>query len=471
MKILLINPPRENEIIGNNPRIVEEERGYNPPLGLLYLAGYLEARTQHAVSVIDSQVENLSYDELSRRVADAKPDVVGLTAMTMTLVDVLKAARAVKSSAPSAKVVLGGPHVHLFPEETIAFDDVDYLVLGEGEEVFAQLLDAIGDDARLRSIPGIVFTSGGEVVNTGTRAAIEDLDALPFPARHLVPYKKYSSLLAKGDCVTTVFTSRGCPFKCTFCDRPHLGKRFRARSPKNVVDELEECTRMGINEFLIYDDTFTVDRARANEICDEIVRRKLDIGFDIRARLDTVNADMLARLKAAGCQGIHYGVEAGTERILKILNKGISIPLAVDIFRLTKKHGIPTLAYFMIGNPEETREEIEETFAVTRRLNPDYVHMTVLTPFPGTVVYQWALERGVIKSDVWREFAREPNMDFEPPHWGEHFTKDELNALLVEGYKKFYTRPSYILKRLMKIRSFSEFKRKARAGLKVFSMK
>ncbi len=473
MKVLLVNPPRDSEIIGNNPSIIEEERGFNPPLGLLYLAGYLEKHSpEHPVSVIDSQVERLDYAELARRIAAAAPDVVGITAMTMTLVDVLKTARAAKAAAPSARVVLGGPHVHLYPEETIAFPDVDYLVLGEGEEAFARLLDAIGQPARLREVQGIVFTeSDGRVVNTGARPAIEDLDSLPFPARHLVPYGKYSSLLAVGDCVTTVFTSRGCPFKCTFCDRPHLGKRFRARSPENVVDELAECVEMGISEFLIYDDTFTVDRQRVLEICDLIVARGLRIGFDIRARVDTVTDEMLARLKAAGCQGIHYGVEAGTERMLEVLNKCITIPKVDEVFRLTRKHRIPILAYFMIGNPGETREEIEETFRVTRRLAPDYVHITVLTPFPGTQVYAWALERGVIRSDVWREFAREPRADFQPPYWGEHFTRDELNALLVRGYKQFYARPSYIAKRLLRVRSLSELKRKAKAGLKVFGMK
>lgn len=471
MKVLLINPPRTHEVIGNNPTIIEEERGFNPPLGLLYIAAYLEKHSPHKVAVIDCQVEGLSYDDLRMRAAQFAPDVAGLTAMTMTLIDVLKAASVVREAAPAARIVLGGPHVHLFPEETIAFPVVDYLVLGEGEEAFKELLDHIDDKRALRGVKGLVFRDGNEVVNTGVRPPIEDLDALPFPARHLVPYKKYSSLLATGDCVTTVFTSRGCPFKCTFCDRPHLGKRFRARSAKNVVDELEACVAMGITEFLIYDDTFTVDRQRVIDICDEIGRRGLHIGFDIRARVDTVNDEMLAKLKKAGCQGIHYGVEAGTPRILKVLNKGITLEKVEEVFRLTRKHRIPILAYFMIGSPKETLEDIETTFKVTRRLAPDYVHMTVLTPFPGTLVYNWALERGVVKSDVWREFARDPRGDFDPPHWGEFFTRDELNALLIRGYKQFYMRPAYIVRRLAKLRSWSEFKRKAKAGLKVFGMK
>lgn len=470
MKVLLVNPPRENEIIGNNPAIIEEERGYNPPLGLLYLAGYLEAHSEHDVGVIDSQVEELSYDDLKRRVGEFAPDVAGLTAMTMTLLDVIKTVRAIKEASPAARIVLGGPHAHLYPEETIALEDVDFLVLGEGEEAFKELLDSIDDRGKLREVPGLVFTDDGLTVNTGIRPPIDDLDALPFPARHLVPYRKYSSLLARGDCVTTIFTSRGCPFKCTFCDRPHLGKRFRARSPGNVVDEIEECVGMGIKEFLVYDDTFTVDKKRVLEICDEIGRRKLEVGFDIRARVDTVDEEMLRKLKAAGCQGIHYGVEAGTEKILKVLNKGIHIDRVERVFEMTRKEGIPVLAYFMIGSPTETREDIETTFKVMRRLKPDYVHMTVLTPFPGTEIYRSGLESGVIERDVWKEFARDPRPGFQPPHWGENFTRQELKEMLVRGYKGFYLRPGYILKRLASLKSWSEFKRKAKAGLKVLGM-
>lgn len=471
MKVLLINPPRENEIIGNNPSIIEEERGLNPPLGLLYIAGYLERHAKHNITIIDSQVEKLDYSSLAVRISSVSPDVVGLTTMTMTLIDVIKTKNIVKRIDKNIKIVLGGPHVHLFPEETINLKNVDYLVLGEGEEAFKELLDNIDDKAALRGIHGLVFKDDDVIVNTGIRPAIKDLDNLPFPARHLVPYKKYSSLLSVRDIATTVFTSRGCPFKCTFCDRPHLGKVFRARTAKNVVDELEECVKIGINEFLFYDDTFTVNKQRAIDICKEIVKRNLDIGWDIRTRVDTIDEELIRHLKKAGCQGIHYGIEAGTEKILKVLNKHITINQAKEVFDLTRKYKIPILAYFMIGNPEETRDDIYSTFKVMRALNPDYVHITILTPFPGTKIYFDGLKKGIIKKDSWKEFAKNPTSDFIPPHWEEIFTRNELNALLIKGYKSFYMRPSYISKRICNIRSFHEFKKKAAAGLKVFSMK
>ena len=470
MKVLLINPPRENEIMGNNPSIIEEERGYNPPLGLLYVAAFLEKHAKHDITIIDSQVEKLDYKSLKSRIISNNPDVVGLTAMTMTLIDVIKTIGLVKTVNENTKVVLGGPHVHLFPDATIKLENVDYLVLGEGEEVFKELLCAIDDKGMLRKIPGLVFETNGEVINTGKRLLISDLDELPFPARHLVPYKKYTSLLSKGSVVTTVFTSRGCPFKCSFCDRPHLGKTFRARSSINVVDELETCTKLGIYEFLIYDDTFTVNKERVIDICNEIIRRKLNIGWDIRARVDTVNEEMIAHLKKAGCQGIHYGVEAGTEKILRMLNKGITIEQVKEVFDLTRKYKIPILAYFMIGSPKETLEDIYQTFKVMKELNPDYVHVTVLTPFPGTKIYFDGLEGGIIRKDYWKEFAEKPTNDFIPPHWAEIFTRDELHELLVKGYKSFYFRPSYIFKRMRALRSLGEFRKKAVAAAKVLVM-
>jgi radical SAM superfamily enzyme YgiQ (UPF0313 family) len=467
----LINPPRENEIIANNPVIIEEERGYNPPLGLLYVAADLEQNSGHEVTVIDAQVEELTYEQLEQRVRDESPDVAGLTAMSLTLIDVIKCVQLIKGIDPEITVVLGGPHVHLFPDETIDLEGVDYLVLGEGEYTFIELLDNLGDPGRLENIPGLVFKRGAGTINTGIRTLIEDLDAVPHPARHMVPYEKYSSLLAIRNPATTVFTSRGCPFKCTFCDRPNLGKRFRARSAGNVVEELEICREMGIYDYLFYDDTFTVDRKRVVEVCRLIVEKKLDISFDIRARVDTVDAESLEWLKKAGCRGIHYGVEAGTEKILKVLNKHITIDKVREVFDMTRAARIPILAYFMLGNPTETMEDIEETLRVMKMLKPDYIHMTVFTPFPGTKIYLDGLESGAIERDYWREFARNPTSDFTPPYWDENFTREELFDILSRGYRSFYLTPLYILKKLFRIRTFTEFKKKFSAGMKVFSMK
>jgi radical SAM superfamily enzyme YgiQ (UPF0313 family) len=471
MKLLLINPPAFNTIESEVPEVVREERGYNPPLGILSIAGYLEKKSEIEIEILDTQVEELNIKQIEERIKFAKPNAVGITTMTFTLLDVLDLAKLVKKINPEIKVILGGPHPHIFPQETINFPEVDFLVIGEGEETNKELMENITDKDKLRQVRGIVFKDNNEIINTGSRPLIMNLDDLPFPARHLTPYKKYTSVLSSENIVTTAFTSRGCPYKCLFCDRPHLGKFFRARSAKNVAAELELCQKMGIGEVLIYDDTFTIDRARVIDICNEILQREIKIGWDIRARVDTVDEEVLKKLKEAGCLRIHYGIEAGTEKILKVLRKGITLEMAERAIKMTKKVGIQTLAYFMIGSPTETKEDIEQTIAFAKKIDPDFVHITILTPFPATDVYRLGLEKGVIPYDYWQKFAKNPTKEFSPLYWEESLKKEELKAYLGKAYKSFYFRPHYLLKRVLELRSWDEFKRKSQAGLSILKFK
>ena len=471
MKILLINPPAEQTLVGNNPAFLDEERGCNPPLGLLYLAATLEERTDHQVSVVDAQVEALGYDALAEHVRGEAPALVGVSAMTFTLLDALRTVATVRQAAPDAKVVLGGPHVHLYPRETAALPGVDFAMAGECEYSFVELCQRLDQPDRWHEVPGLAFHRDGEIVLNPTAALIDDLDALPFPARDLVPFKRYTSILARRQPVTTMFTSRGCPYACTFCDRPHLGKRFRARSAASVVDEMQACLDMGIPEILIYDDTFTVRRQRVLDICAEIQRRGLDLGWDIRARVDTVDEEVLRALKAAGCERIHYGVEAGSDHFMQVIRKGITVEQARTAFRLTRQAGIATLAYFMIGIPGETEADCRDTFRLARRLDPDFVHVTILCPFPGTAIYRQALDEGVFETDHWLEFARSPRPGFQPLYWTRELSRQQLESLLTRAYKSFYTRPRYILKQLTKIRSWHEFRDKIKAGLRVLFLR
>jgi len=471
MKVLLINPPRENELVGNNPPIIDEERGFNPPLGLLYLGGYLKARTRHEVEVIDAQVEELSYPALKARIAAARPDIAGLTAMTFTLLDVLKTAALVKEVSPEIRTVIGGVHAFLYPAETMRLPGVDFVLAGEAEETFARLVDEIAGAGKFESVPGLSWRDGSSIRQNPPPPLIADLDSLPFPDRTLTPYQKYSSVVAKRLPITTMFTSRGCPFRCSFCSRPHLGKTFRARSATNVVDEMEACARLGIKELLIYDDTFTVNRERVHGVADEILRRKLDIGWDIRARVDCVDGKLLERIKAARCERIHYGIEAGTEKILKVLNKGITLAKAKEAVALTRKTGIQTLAYFMIGAPTETRDDILRTIDFALELDADFVHITILSPFPATEIYARGLKEGLFQSDIWKAFAENPRPGFHPPYWNATLKDEELQELLKLAYRRFYTRPSYVLRKIAQVSSFREFATKAKAGLKMLKMK
>jgi len=470
MKVLLINPPQQNMVTNNIPSIVDEERGYNPPLGILYVAAHARENTPFDIKVVDAVVEELDYPALKARIAAEKPDVVGVTATTFTLLDALLTVRLVKEINPEITVVLGGPHPYIYPDETIRLPGIDFLVIGEGEAVFSALLNNLHDKEALKGIRGLVFKEGDSVVNTGLPPLVDDLDSLPFPARDLTPYDKYNSLIAKGGPVTTMITSRGCPYRCLFCDRPHLGKRFRPRSAKNVVDEMESCAKMGIPEFLIYDDTFTISKKRVLDICAEIKARGLKIGWDVRARVDTVNAEMLSAMKDAGCDRIHYGVEAGSPEVIETLRKGITLEQVRRVFKETKEAGISILAYFMIGSPGETRAQMEESLRLAKELAPDYLHLSITTPFPETDLYRLGFEKGVLKEDYWRKFASDPQKGFIPQVWDENLSRDELITMLHRGYKEFYLRPGYILGRLKRVRSLSDLRAKARAGFKVFKI-
>ncbi len=474
MKVLLINPPRWNELVGKNPSIIERHRGFNPPLGLLYLAASLEKNSRLEVEVLDAQPRQLTYAQLESVLARKSFDVVGISAMSFTLLDAFKTAQLAKSVRPGARSIIGGTHVHLFPEETIGLDGIDYALMGEAEYSLAELLDGWARGAMNgEEISGLVYKRpDGRAVKNEIKPVLE-LDDIAFPRRDSLNIRHYSSLLSRGSLCTTIISSRGCPFKCAFCDRPlsPVTSHFRARSARNVVDEIQECVDLGIHDFLFYDDTFTVSRKRVLAICEEILRRRLDIRWDIRTRVDLVDEEMLRLLKKAGCLAIHYGVEAGNDRILKVIRKGFTISKVKEVFRLTRKLGIETLAYFMIGLPSEEAEDVQDTFDLAKELRPDYAHFTIFSPYPGTELYHLGLEKGIIKTDIWRDFARNPREGFKIPVWEESFTREELYGMIVRFYKRFYLKPRYVLSRLRKIRSAGELTRKARAGLSVLGMK
>jgi anaerobic magnesium-protoporphyrin IX monomethyl ester cyclase len=469
MKILLINPPTSDLILTNLPKVLAQEDPM-PPLGLMYVAAYLKKHTNHEIKILDCLIEKINRQQLETRIEQERPDVIGITSLTFTLIDVLKTAKIAKQVNSDIKVVLGGPHVNIYPEETLNFPEIDYLILGEGEKPVKDLIDNLGQTKNLYNFKGIAFKDNHKIINPGPRELIENLDELPFPARDLVPNEKYSSVLSENNPVTTMFSSRGCPFRCTFCNRAHLGKIFRARSAKNVVDEMEECKRMGIGEIFIYDDTFTINRQRVLDICSEIEKRKLKISWDVRARVDTVDQEILEAMKKTGCQRIHYGVEAGTQKVLDVMKKGITLEQVEKAFKLTQKAGIQTLAYFMIGSPRETRKDIFQTIKFAKKINPDFVCFSITTPYPLTELYSQGLNEKILPYDYWKEFAKNPQSNFVPFVWEEKLSRKELFLLFKKAYHSFYLRPSYILKKILQLKSAKELLDKAKTALGVLKI-
>lgn len=465
MRVLLINPPTRFMLTTNVPEFVDVETGKYPPLGLLYVAGSLLETGRHQVEILDSQLEELDYPQIESEIRQRQPELIGIQATTFTLIDVIKVCEICKKTLPAVPVVIGGPHTFLYPHETLNLPGVDYVVLGEGEQNFPAFVDCLEAGSDFTGIKGLVYRQNGRIVNTGVPTLIENLDNLPYPPRELLPYKKYYSVLAQRTPITTMMSSRGCPYRCTFCARPHLGKKWRARSPENIVAEMRRCLEAGIAEIFFYDDTFNINTERVIKICELILREKLDIIWDIRARVDLMTPELLKLLARAGCKRIHYGVEAGTEPMVKVLRKEVDLSKVREVFWHTRRNGITTLGYFMIGNPGETREQILATIKFALELDADYVHFSVTTPFPGTELYHQGLKSGVIRKDYWQEFASNPQTDFVPPVWEEKFTREELINFLRYAYKKFYLRPKYIISQLLRVRTLGELMRKARAGV------
>ena len=469
MKILLISPPSPNLIRSNLPSVVEDETGAFPPLGLLYVAAHTEKVSDCEVEIIDCQASNIGHGDLSEQLLTRSPDIIGIQVMTFTLIDSILVAKAVRKILPKALIVFGGPHTSIYPEETATLPEVDAVVVGEGEYVFPALVKA---HKSKESIDGIERVVTKKNINNKTIPRhidpIDDLDALERPARHLIDQSLYTSPLAIKNPLTTMMSSRGCPAACTFCDRPQMGKKFRNRSAESIVGEMQHCVdAYGIGEIQFYDDTFNLLKKRVYEICDLIIKTNLKVSWDIRARLDFMTPDMILRLRDAGCQRIHYGVESGSPKILKRLKKSITPEKIRDMFTLTKKAGIETLGYFMIGSLDEGLDEYQETLDLMLSLPMDYAHISVCTPYPETDIYKEVLATGMFDRDIWKEFSFNPTTSFRPRFINEHFSDKELHSLLKHAYSSFYRRPTYMLWRLSKVRSISELVKKGVMGIKL----
>ena len=277
MKVLLIAPPGTETIKSDLIHLIHEERGINPPIGLLYVATSIKENSDHDVKVLDASIDKLSMKQIGQEIKNYAPDIVGMTLSTFSLLESIRIAKLAKEIDSEIKVIVGGIHVYIYPRETIELGCFDYGVLGEAEYSVIALLEKIEKNESPSEIKGLVYKEGGHTLETGRPELLSELDPIPFPDRTLLPYKRYNSIVAKANPVSIMITSRGCPCRCIFCDRPHLGKHFRVRSADNVVDELEECYKLGIKEILVYDDTFTINQQRVIDICKKISERNIKI--------------------------------------------------------------------------------------------------------------------------------------------------------------------------------------------------
>ncbi|MBI5481182.1 MAG: B12-binding domain-containing radical SAM protein [Deltaproteobacteria bacterium] len=363
-----------------------------PPLGIMSLAAVARA-AGHRVSLIDAKVENLAPEAVLRRVAGLAPQVVGVSGFSNEWESFETIGRLLKENLPRAVLLGGGPHATSYPDEIMARAPFDYLALGEAEETFVELLDALAQGGEARQVPGLVYRENGAVRRTAPRAALADLDRIPFPAYDLIDLGTYSKLLSASAIgrrrYMSILTSRGCPYHCTYC-HSLFGKRFRARSPDRVVEELTLLReRYGIRDIEVTDDIFNFDRDRVMELCRRVMAAKLDLrlSFPNGLRADRVDPEMIDALRRAGTVMISYAVETASPRLQKLIRKNLDLDHVSRSIAETVRAGIFTTAYFMLGFPTETEEEMLLTAEYAARSPLHAASFFIVTPFKGTELW------------------------------------------------------------------------------------
>ncbi len=464
MKIVFINPP-----------VTKEERygalaaagSYAPPLGLCSLAA-VTRKTGHETVIIDAPVEGLNHKSTLKSIEAISPRVVGITSTTSTFLSAAKLARMIKNNNKDTVVLAGGVHVSALPEESLSkFKDLDIVVIGEGEETITERNDAIDNKRSLNSVKGIAFRNNGKVVFTEKRPLIKDLDSLEPPAWDLLSgfpdtYNVQAQSVSNFPS-TSICTSRGCTGECTFCDRRIFSNKLRAHSADYVIKMVKDLyNNYGIRDIQFEDDNFMLFRKRLYDICEMLKEEKLDITWSCLARVDIANLESLNKMKEAGCWMILYGVESGSQKVLDLMKKRISIEKIKHAIEVTHTAGILCKGFFISGFLNEDRSTLKETYEFIKKCRLDDISFHYYTPFPGSAAYELTDEYGTIRGDL-------KDMTFYKPVFIPNgLTEEDLIKHTKACYLSFYLKPRVILNYLKRIKSLSHFLYFAKSSFALF---
>ncbi len=394
------------------------------PIGLVYIAPIAQRRGHH-VEILDLALESDPEPVLEAKLKERSWDLAGFTCMTAEFEGAEIAARQVKAFDPNIRTVFGGQHPTIVTEEVLAGDYCDYVCMGEGEETFAEFLDSLGNGADMSAVTGLAFKNGdGEPVRNLPRAPIWEVDEIPLPAYELLDLERYATAESarytpKYPRAIQVFTSRGCPWHCTYC-HDLFGKKFRARTPEHVLAEMELLYRdYGIQEFMIEDDIFNFDMDRAKRICDLIVESgmKVALQFGNGIRLERIDEELVRKLARAGTHHIAIAIESASPRVQKRSKKYLKLHMVNDVVGWMRKYGINTLGFFMIGFPTETVEEINMTIRFACKTDLDEALFSIVIPYAGTELSREILRDGLYdanrETDHLHEVAKIRTNDFD----------------------------------------------------------
>jgi len=389
MKIVLINP---NNISAKNDFLIQNFIGTVPPYNLTQLASVIR-KSGHETIIIDQYIEYKTPSAILQRLVRLKPDIIGISVLAPAFGWVRHLCLEIRLRLPSVKIVLGNSFAALFSQNILQDKLADAVVQGEGEETFDEYIKAIASKQDLREVAGLSFRQEGRIVRNKPRPVIADLDSLPRPAWDLIDLRRYSRIpmLALYGPVLMVQGSRGCSYNCFYCSQDADFKKMRKRSITGIVNELEFLyERYKVRNYIFLDAYFPFSLSSGFEFCDELIKRGLHkkIRWLTETKVDLVNRDLLKRMKEAGLYLIMYGFETGSERILRMINKHTTLERAYCVMRDTRDIGIRSLGLFMLGFPGETEEECQQTIVFSKRLSCDLVKYNLLTPYPGTGLYQ-----------------------------------------------------------------------------------
>lgn len=445
MKILIVNPPR----VGGYP-VVREERfehkdigSVYPPLSLLQTASLLEEKG-HQVKLIDANGFDLKLNEIKKEIKRFRPEVVLIRIGFDTQKEDLRVLRAAKEATNASTVMRNHiisrtPWLRKKMMEENKF--VDVFLNQEPESVVVPLMKALEEKGNLKKVPGISFRQGRKVINNQDTQLISDLDKLPFPAYHLLPSLKVYYSGTFGPPFVTILGSRYCPFNCAFC--AYGRTEYRTRKAKGIASEIERFAReYKVKEFCFLDDVVTLDPERMIKICQAIIKKKLKLRWSVGIRAETVNYSMLSWMKKAGCDEIAVGVESGSEKILKKINKKESLKDMEKAAELCHQLKIKYYAMFIIGLPGETQETVEESINFAKKLKPFYTQFCFATPFPNTRIYQYYKKHDLLLTEDWSQYF--PLSD-EPVVRTKALSKKELINLRNKAYREVLLDPKYLL--------------------------
>lgn len=398
--------------LANAPYSLEERYGKLasvgatlPHLGLLMLGAVLR-NAGHRVRILDASAQGLGYEETLEEVKKFQPDIIGLTAVTPSIIKTVKLASMIKDICPTTPLIIGGPHFTAVPEQTLTdYPVFDYGVVGEGEDTVVELVEALSADKTPLHVAGVAFRENGQIKFAPSRPPIKDLDSLPFPAWELLdsfPARYHPALFKyKKLPATHIISARGCPNKCIFCDTSVFSHRVRFHSPEYILEMIGYLIKnFGIKEIIFEDDQFLIKKKRVARICEDILKAKWNISWCCSGRVDSVKDPALLKLmKSSGCWQINYGIESGNQKILDFAKKGITIDQTEKAVRLTREAGILSKGYFIFGLPYETEETMKKTICFAMHIPLNDISAFTLTPFPGSKMYDIAEQHGTIDKD------------------------------------------------------------------------